>query len=79
MDRNALATQSRVSGRDAVAIIVRSVSWRASWTAIDPTPPAPPTIRMVFAAPMTSFFTLRRSNSASKAVIALVGSAAACA
>ena len=30
---------------------VRSVRWRASWIAIEPTPPAPPTMRMAFAAP----------------------------
>ncbi|ESX84053.1 hypothetical protein X756_27730 [Mesorhizobium sp. LSHC412B00] len=34
---------------------------------------------MVFVALATGFFTLRRSNNASKAVIAVVGSAAACA
>ena len=35
-----------VSGREAVAITVRSVSCRASWIAIEPTPPAPPMISM---------------------------------
>ena len=39
-------TQACVSGREAVAITVRSVSARASWIAIEPTPPAPPMMRM---------------------------------
>ena len=56
---------------------VRSVSALASWMAMEPTPPAPPMIRIAFAAPGTVFFTSSRSNSVSHAVIAVSGSAAA--
>ena len=45
--------QAAVSGREAVAITVTSVSCRASWIAIEPTPPAPPTISSAWAAPGT--------------------------
>jgi len=38
-----------VSGHDTVATTARSVSWCASCIAIEPTPPAPPTIRIAFA------------------------------
>ena len=56
---------------------VRSVSWRASWMAIEPTPPAPPITTSALAAPGTSLRTSRRSNSASQAVIDVSGRAAA--
>ena len=46
----ALFTHSWVSGREAVAMTVRSVRRRAIWTAIDPTPPAPPMMRIASAA-----------------------------
>jgi hypothetical protein len=49
-----------VSGRDAVVITVRSVSRRTSWVAIEPTPPAPPMIRMAEVAPGTGLRTSRR-------------------
>jgi hypothetical protein len=38
-------------GRDAVAITVRSVRWRASWIRIEPTPPAAPTMSRLAAWP----------------------------
>jgi hypothetical protein len=38
-----LLAQSWVCGREAVAMTVRAVSLRASWMAMEPTPPAPPT------------------------------------
>jgi hypothetical protein len=41
--------QAHVSGLDAVAMTVSDVSRRASWMAIELTPPAPPTTR-IFAA-----------------------------
>ena len=56
---------------------VRSVRCRAIWMAIDPTPPAPPMMRIAGAAPGTGFATSRRSNIASQAVNAVSGSAAA--
>ena len=68
-----------VSGREAVATTVKSVSARASWIAIDPTPPAPPMMSTAEAAPCTGLRMSMRSNSASQAVIAVSGSAAACA
>ncbi len=46
-------TQAWVSGREAVAITVRPVNTRAIWMAIEPTPPAPPMMRMALAAPGT--------------------------
>ena len=72
-----LERPSRVSGREAVAITVASVSWRASWIAIEPTPPAPPTISSRFGAPGTGWRMASRSNSISQAVTAVSGSAAA--
>ncbi len=68
---------SAVSGREAVAITVRSVSCRASWVAMEPTPPAPPTISSAGAAPGTGLRRSSRSNRASQAVIAVSGIAAA--
>ena len=62
---------------EAVASTVRSVSCRASCTAIDPTPPAPPMISTAGAASGTGRVTSRRSKSISQAVIAVSGSAAA--
>ena len=56
---------------------VRSVSALASWMAMEPTPPAPPMMRIAFAAPGTARFTSSRSNSISQAVMAVSGSAAA--
>ena len=44
---------------------------------MEPTPPAPPMMRIAFAAPGTGLFTSSRSNSISHAVIAVSGSAAA--
>ena len=44
---------------------------------MEPTPPAPPMMRMAFSAPGTGFFTSSRSNSVSQAVIAVSGRAAA--
>lgn len=56
---------------------VRSVNRRASWMAMKPTPPAPPTISTAGAAPGTGLRTSSRSNSISQAVIAVSGNAAA--
>jgi hypothetical protein len=44
---------------------VRSDSARAIWMAIEPTPPAPPMMRMQRAAPETGSCTFSRSNNAS--------------
>ncbi|SPK02063.1 protein of unknown function (plasmid) [Methylorubrum extorquens DM4] len=68
---------SAVSGREAVVITVRSVSRRASWVAMEPTPPAPPTISRALLAPGTSRRRSSRSNRASQAVMAVSGIAAA--
>lgn len=40
------------SAREAVAMTVRPRTCFAIWVAMDPTPPAPPTIRMVLPAPL---------------------------
>ena len=53
------------------------VSCRANWMAIEPTPPAPPTIRIARVAPGTGLATSSRSNIASQAVIEVSGRAAA--
>ena len=68
--------QSRVSGREAVVTTVSPVSCRASWIAMEPTPPAPP---MISTAPLLSLprAIFSRSNSASQAVIVVSGMAAA--
>ena len=65
------------TGRDAVAITVRSVSLRTSWIAIELTPPAPPMMRTAGAAPATGLRISMRSNRASQAVIDVSGNAAA--
>ncbi len=67
-------THFALSGREAVPITVRSVSWRANCTASEPTPPAAP---MISSLPPPVFGTSSRSNSASHAVTAVSGSAAA--
>jgi len=58
-------------GQKRVSMIVRSVSARTSWTVIEPTPPAPPMMRMALAAPGTGVRISSRSNSISQAVIAV--------
>jgi hypothetical protein len=70
-------TQLIVSGREAVATTVRSVSMRTSWIAIELTPPAPPMMRTAGAAPATGLRISIRSNRASHAVIDVSGNAAA--
>ena len=72
-------TQSRDSGRDAVPITVSPVSRRAICTAIEPTPPAAPMMTMASPLCVLRAGTSRRSNRHSQAVIAVSGSAAACA
>ena len=58
---------------------VRLVRRLANWMAIEPTPPAPPTMRMALAAPDTGRRMSSRSNIASQAVSEDSGSAAAAA
>src|SRR4051812_31475350 len=60
-----------VSGRDAVAVTCRSASL-AIWMPIEPTPPAPPMMRIDL-----PFCTFMRSKKLSQAVIAVSGMAAA--
>ena len=68
------STQDFVSSREAVAITVRFVFAFRSWIAIDPTPPAPPIIKIL---PTSVSEIWNRSNSISHAVIAVNGNAAA--
>ncbi|MNV63817.1 hypothetical protein D3C71_1564300 [compost metagenome] len=72
-------TQSRVSGREALAMTVRLVSRAASWVRMEPTPPAAPMISSALPPGCLPGSTPKRSNSSSQAVIAVSGSAAACA
>ena len=72
-------TQSRVWGREVVAMTVRLVNLRASWMAIEPTPPAPPTTNSERFSPPSPRLTPMRSNSSSQAVMVVSGRAAACA
>ncbi|MDQ1231002.1 hypothetical protein QE379_002428 [Sphingomonas sp. SORGH_AS 879] len=60
-----------------MAITVRSVRARAIWIAAEPTPPAPPMIRMARAPPAGWLSTFNRSNRVSHAVMAVSGNAAA--
>ena len=71
-------TQATVSGREAVAMTLRPASL-ASWMPIEPTPPAPPMMRIVFPASLPPRSIFMRSKNASQAVIAVSGMAAACA
>ena len=63
--------QASVSGRDAVAITVRPVSWRAIWIAIEPTPPAAPMIRSDRRSAPSPRFTPIRSNTGSYGPVSL--------
>lgn len=70
-------TQAWVSAREAVPITFRPVSRRASWTRIEPTPPAAPTTSRLWPWSALPSTICKRSKSSSQAVMVVSGRAAA--